>query len=416
MASKSGLEQTQKVELIEESLEELDKTLDRLKALYEQYFLGTQKQAPSHIHADVERKIRDLAQLNIRNTAARYRFNMLQQKFGSYNAYWRRTTRQIENGTYTRSLSRLGRKAALTGEAIPEEILASMPKLMREQILRDRAAAVAQMKRRAAGTTGELEREEHTDAELVLQAQGDVATPAPAIATRDTFKRTATGALLLDDNDDFDLDAFFAEAQRDEEVLPARPATQAIRPEPTPPRAATQATPTVPARAATQATPTVPARVPTTTVPTVPPRVPTTTVPTVAGGPPPIPRQGTQAMPPPIPGRPAASQAIRPLPFKPGSSEQAVTAAPPTVGGRATTVVPRERDTAVGPAPTQRPPPGMTDADVNALYSKYVKAKEMVGEPTGPQTREKLLRTINAQAPKIMEQYKASGVDFSIVV
>ena len=31
-------------------------------------------------------------------------------------------------------------------------------------------------------------------------------------------------------------------------------------------------------------------------------------------------------------------------------------------------------------------------------------------------SREKLLRTINASAPKIMEQYKASGVDFSVVV
>ena len=28
----------------------------------------------------------------------------------------------------------------------------------------------------------------------------------------------------------------------------------------------------------------------------------------------------------------------------------------------------------------------------------------------------KLLKTINAQAPKIMEQYKAKGVDFSVVV
>ncbi|MBA3540759.1 MAG: hypothetical protein H0T79_14200 [Deltaproteobacteria bacterium] len=59
----------------------------------------------------------------------------------------------------------------------------------------------------------------------------------------------------------------------------------------------------------------------------------------------------------------------------------------------------------------------MTDGDVDALYSKYVKAKAMVGEQAaGPQTREKLLRTINQQAPKIMEQFKASGVDFSIVV
>lgn len=63
-----------------------------------------------------------------------------------------------------------------------------------------------------------------------------------------------------------------------------------------------------------------------------------------------------------------------------------------------------------------RPPPGMTDDDVNSLYAKYVKAKEAVGETTNAQTYNKLLNTINAQAPKIMEQYKAKGVDFSVVV
>ena len=62
------------------------------------------------------------------------------------------------------------------------------------------------------------------------------------------------------------------------------------------------------------------------------------------------------------------------------------------------------------------PPPGMTEGDVNALYAKYVKAKEMVGEAAGPGAYGKLLKTINSQAPKIMEQYKAKGVDFQIVV
>jgi hypothetical protein len=80
--------------------------------------------------------------------------------------------------------------------------------------------------------------------------------------------------------------------------------------------------------------------------------------------------------------------------------------------------VPIKPGTAARPAPAspQKPPPGMTDADVNALYAKYVKAKEMVGEKIGPGEHNKLLKTINAQAPKIMEQYKAKGVDFSVVV
>lgn len=63
-----------------------------------------------------------------------------------------------------------------------------------------------------------------------------------------------------------------------------------------------------------------------------------------------------------------------------------------------------------------RPPPGMNEADVNALYSKYVQAKQAVGETAGPGAYSKLMQTINAQAPKIMEQYKAKGVEFSVVV
>lgn len=58
----------------------------------------------------------------------------------------------------------------------------------------------------------------------------------------------------------------------------------------------------------------------------------------------------------------------------------------------------------------------MTDADVNVLYAKYVKAKEILGEEADPGAYGKLLKTINAQAPKIMEQYNARSVDFSVVV
>src|SRR5688572_31220483 len=122
--------------------------MDRLKTLYEQYFLGIQKQAPTYIHSDVERKLRDLTQINIRNTSLRYRLATLQQKFGSYNSYWRRTLRQIENGTYIRNLAKIGREAAKNGADIPGESLAAMPERMREQVIRDRDAAIAIAKRR----------------------------------------------------------------------------------------------------------------------------------------------------------------------------------------------------------------------------------------------------------------------------
>jgi len=143
VASKSAQHEPEKAEVIEELLELLDKTLDRVKVLYEQYFLGMQKQPPTHLHSDVERKLRDLTQMSIRNTALRYRFATLQQKFGSYNSYWRRTLKQIESGTYHRNLSKISRQAATSGEEIPEEILAAMPRRMREQVKRDRELAIA---------------------------------------------------------------------------------------------------------------------------------------------------------------------------------------------------------------------------------------------------------------------------------
>lgn len=74
---------------------------------------------------------------------------------------------------------------------------------------------------------------------------------------------------------------------------------------------------------------------------------------------------------------------------------------------------PRTRAT---PPARPAPPPGMTDADVEALYAKYVQAKQTLGEHAGPGAYGKLLKTISLEAPRIMERYKSRGVDFSIVV
>ena len=90
---------------IEEQLELLEQQIERLKVMYEQYFMGIQKMAPGQLHRDLERGIRELTQRQIRNTALRYRFTNISQKFGSYNTYWRRTMNEIENGRYIRHIS-----------------------------------------------------------------------------------------------------------------------------------------------------------------------------------------------------------------------------------------------------------------------------------------------------------------------
>ncbi|MBA3465582.1 MAG: hypothetical protein H0T46_36965, partial [Deltaproteobacteria bacterium] len=199
MASKSA--QPDSVVDTEEVLDYIDKTMERLKSLYEQYFLGMQKQPPSHLHNDVERRIRDLMQVQIRNTGLRYRFATLQQKFGSYSSYWRRTLRQIEQGTYLRQLSRISRKAAQTGEEIPEEILAAMPKRMREQVKRDREQALALAARRAAagGPVDDEMNDEGDDAPAVI---------GEAVAVRNAVRKNQH--TLNDTDGDMDFEAFFA--------------------------------------------------------------------------------------------------------------------------------------------------------------------------------------------------------------
>jgi hypothetical protein len=144
------------------------------------------------------------------------------------------------------------------------------------------------------------------------------------------------------------------------------------------------------------------------------------TVPGVSAPPPPPPSRTTGPVPvvPPV-GPPqrqsqpipvAPSQVTRPNPIAPGSSQQRPQVPVQSMQG------PFPRAPRPEPAPPMRPPPGMNDADVNALYAKYVKAKQAVGEDAGPGAYGKLLKTINMQAPKIMEQYKAKGVEFSVVV
>lgn len=458
MASKTSELSTRE---LEELLDTVELAIDRLKTLYESYFLGIQKQAPTFIHNDVERKLRDLQQLNMRNTGLRYRLATIQQKFGAYNSYWRRTLRQIENGTYIRNLAKIGREAARNGSEIPEEILAKMPKRMREQVVRDRDAAIAIAKRR---NQVDLDRTGESEAPLFPPDPDEVAAMInePSVLRRE-LKTRSSAHVLAEDDADLDFDSFFA-AFDDDAAKPAAPkvdpaSTQAITRlvpkvgQPVPGMLLRTPTPTT---QPTTAMPRVPLSTP---VPVADPASPTIAMPKIPVGTPPSATEQMPKVPPPgQPGapatqpipRPAPSQASRPNPIAPGSAQHAgptpvesmngpfprpaerpttqptprVTS-PPAVP-RAPGQIPRPPPPAPGrpappstprpPAAPMKPPPGMTEADVNALHAKYVQAKHAVGEKVDASSREKLLRTISLTAPKVMEQYKASGVDFSVVV
>lgn len=90
---------------IEQQINELEKDIDRLHALYNQYFMGIEKIEPSTARKNLDRKINALRREQIQNTAMRFRLQMQIQKYNSQSTYWNRICRQIENGTYVRQVA-----------------------------------------------------------------------------------------------------------------------------------------------------------------------------------------------------------------------------------------------------------------------------------------------------------------------
>ena len=96
----------------EATLASVEVRLRRLRMLYDQYFQGLERLEPQTERAEVDRTIDLLRRAQPRNTALRFRFNQLVQRYTTYNAYWQRTRRQIEEGTYRRDVLRARRRFA----------------------------------------------------------------------------------------------------------------------------------------------------------------------------------------------------------------------------------------------------------------------------------------------------------------
>ncbi len=101
-------------EEIEIAINELEVRLERLRALYEQYFLGFEKIEPAVARKDVDRRIYVLRREKIRNTARRFRLQNIIQRYNTFQQYWQRICREIENGTYKRHLLRAERTVGAT--------------------------------------------------------------------------------------------------------------------------------------------------------------------------------------------------------------------------------------------------------------------------------------------------------------
>lgn len=58
----------------------------------------------------------------------------------------------------------------------------------------------------------------------------------------------------------------------------------------------------------------------------------------------------------------------------------------------------------------------MDEKQCRDLYTRYIKAKKLVGEKTDGISYDKLVSSLGKQAPSIMKQHGARGVQYSVVV
>lgn len=102
----------------DQELAEFELRLERLRALYEQYFLGIERIEPGVARKDVDRRCYQLRRVKLRNTAKRFKLQTLIQRYNTLQQYWAKVCRQIENGQYTRHLVRAERRFGVAGHKL----------------------------------------------------------------------------------------------------------------------------------------------------------------------------------------------------------------------------------------------------------------------------------------------------------
>lgn len=352
-------------------LSDAETRLDRLKALYEQWFQGIERLEPTIARKDFERRIQALRREQPRNTAMRFRFQTLLQRYTTFQTYWGRVARQIEEGTYRRDVMRVRKK--------------------RED---------ARMQRQADRGLARSEAPPPVDLDLDVE---------------------------VDDSVDPELEAALAA------IDAARAAKQAAAGRPTPPRVPLPPVPPVPRPSAGNGPPlpAPPPKTPSTpprrgispfaalgaartaaTVAAKPvPHAPAAPAPAAADE---SKRVATRAFGPPPGARPPSVGASPPPPRPPAPPIPSAGARPPAPPVPRPPA-PRPAAPAAPRPPPPRPPADDGDDRIRRVYQQYIEARRKNNERTDVKF-EAVAKSIREMDERMREKHRGKKIDFEIVV
>jgi hypothetical protein len=380
---------------IDSALDELENRLDRLRSLYEQYFMGIEKIEPTVPRKDVDRRFWILRRTQIRNTARRFRLQVLVQRYNTFQQHWTRICREIENGTYVRHLL----KAKKNLGAEPKTWAA---KKRMGLLRRDRTGSEAPPAEEGAPASADAFSERPSAAPSGFPS---VAPPAPAAAAppgpRPRPSQHADLAPL-----DLELDDAPTLPPRAAVPRPAIPMPAAAKPAVAP--AAAPPPPAVPAPQK-PAAPAVPVGAATKPASPAPPRPAVAAPSPAAAAPPqpsalPLPRPAGTTGIPAIP-RPRPSVAPRPPAASP------VNASPPASP-------PASPAARAAPAPGPRAPgnsSSLSDERVRQLHEELAAARKQLNQSSNLSV-DSLAKSLRDTETKLRAQHGGRSVDFQVVI
>ena len=354
----------------EEKLQELESKLERLRALYDQYFMGIERMEPSILRREVDRDLWTLRRENIRNTGARYRMQMLSQRYQTMQQYWGRTVRDIENGTYKRDL----RKALERfGEAAATSYAARKWKERVERGLakkEERDTKLASTRREAGLDVPAGAAPQATDASPPAGAPGtpEAAGPAKPLTAPGPACPPGLGLPGAASGLNRGASAFAAQAAAYRQAMSGPTSGKVAAAAPVSGDSPSAAPPSVPQQPSSASLPRIAAAPPSSSLPRIP-VVPPSSVSTPASRPDPI--VGSVARQPAAPS--AASPAVAP-------------------------------DGAV------------SEARVKQIYAQYVDARRQHNESTASVSYESLAKSIRESATKLREKAGTRAIDFEVAV
>jgi hypothetical protein len=339
---------------LETLIGELETRVERLRSLYEQYFVGIERIEPSVPRKDVERRLYVLRRTQIRNTGLRFRFQNALLRYNTYQTYWIRICRQIEEGTYKRDLRRANARFAVPARPKRQSEL-NLEKVKEEA--RDSALPEA--------LSLELDEDESVNVDLDFDANDEGA------AEKLTKSGPSAQPQIL--------------AEKPSSAKPPRPGP-APRPPPPPARAV---------------------RAPADRDPSGEPRRAPSDLPTQGGA-------SAKRVPPPLPHRASGTDGghlpTEGPPRKSPSPPAGSVADPKPVAVKVKTVQ------AIEVAKTTKKGENLSEERVRQIYNQYVDTKRSQQESTASFTYENLAKSLRDSSEKLRQKHGGKSVDFEVAV